>query len=90
MLREHKCQPSLQSAAKLSITIDGETMIFCDKTKFTHQLSTNPGLQRKIDGKCQHTGGKVHSRKSKKVFFCQAWQCMPVIPALEGQRQGDF
>jgi hypothetical protein len=34
-LREHKCQPRLLFPAKLSITIDGETNIFHDKTKFT-------------------------------------------------------
>jgi hypothetical protein len=31
-LREHKCQPKLLYPAKLSITIDGETKIFHDKT----------------------------------------------------------
>ena len=30
--REHKCQPRLLYPAKLSITIDGETKIFHDKT----------------------------------------------------------
>jgi hypothetical protein len=34
-LREQKCQPRLPYPAKLSITIDGETKIFHDKTKFT-------------------------------------------------------
>jgi hypothetical protein len=34
-LREHKCQPRLLYPAKLSITIDGETKVFYDKTKFT-------------------------------------------------------
>jgi hypothetical protein len=43
-LREHKCQPRLLYPAKLSITIDGETKVFHDKTKFTHYLSTNPAL----------------------------------------------
>jgi hypothetical protein len=37
--------------AKLSITIDGETKVFHDKTKFTHYLSMNPALQRIIKGK---------------------------------------
>jgi hypothetical protein len=45
-LREHKFQPRLLYPAKLSITIDGETKVFHDKTKFTHYLSTNPALQR--------------------------------------------
>jgi hypothetical protein len=53
-LREHKCQSRLLYLAKLSITIDGENKIFHDKTKFTQSISTNPALQRKIDGKYQH------------------------------------
>ena len=46
--RECKCQPRLLYPAKHSITIDGETKLFHDKTKFTHFLSTNPALQRII------------------------------------------
>jgi hypothetical protein len=37
-LREHKCQPRLLYPAKFSITIDVETKIFHDKTKFTQYL----------------------------------------------------
>jgi hypothetical protein len=37
--------------SKNSITIDRETKIFHDKTKFTQYLSLNPVLQRIIDGK---------------------------------------
>jgi hypothetical protein len=44
----------LQFLAKLSITIDGETKVFHDKTKFTPYLSMNPALQRIIKGKYQH------------------------------------
>jgi hypothetical protein len=50
-LREHKCQPRLLYPAKISNTIDGETKIFHDKTKFTQYLSTNPALQRIITEK---------------------------------------
>jgi hypothetical protein len=50
-LREHKCQLRLLYPAKLSITIDGETKIFHDKTKFIQYLSTNPALQRIVDRK---------------------------------------
>jgi hypothetical protein len=50
-LREHKCQPRLLYPAKFSITIDGETKLFCDKSKFTQYLSTNPAIQRIIKGK---------------------------------------
>jgi hypothetical protein len=50
-LREHKCQPRLLYPGKFSITIDGETKVFHDKTKFTHYLSTNPALQRIITEK---------------------------------------
>jgi hypothetical protein len=34
-LTEHKCKPRLLYPARLSITIDGETKFFHDKTKFT-------------------------------------------------------
>jgi hypothetical protein len=44
-LREHKCKPRLLYPAKPSITIDGKTKIFHDKTKFTQYLPKNPGLQ---------------------------------------------
>jgi hypothetical protein len=47
-LREHKCQLRLLFPGKLSITIDGETKVFHDKTKFTQYLSMNPALQRMI------------------------------------------
>jgi hypothetical protein len=50
-LREHKCQPRLLYPAKLSITVDGETKVFNDRTKFTHYLSKNPALQRIITEK---------------------------------------
>jgi hypothetical protein len=53
-LREHKCQPRLLYPAKLSITMDGETRMLCAKAKFTQYLSTNPALQRIINGKLQH------------------------------------
>ena len=50
-LREHKCQSRVQYPAKFSITIDGETKVFQDKTKFIHYLSMNPALQRIITEK---------------------------------------
>jgi hypothetical protein len=49
--RKHKYQPRLLYPAKLSITIDGETKVFHDKTKFIHYLSMNPALQRVITEK---------------------------------------
>jgi hypothetical protein len=65
-LREHKCQPRLLFPAKLSLTIDGETKVCHDKTKFTQYLSTNPALQRKIKGKHQHKDGKYTLEKARK------------------------
>jgi hypothetical protein len=50
-LKEHKCQPRLLYTAKLSTTIDGETKVFNDKTKFTRYLYMNPALQRIITEK---------------------------------------
>ena len=54
-LREHKCEPRLLYPAKLSITIDGETKVFYDKTKFTHYFYRNPALQRIITEKQNKT-----------------------------------
>jgi hypothetical protein len=50
-LREHKYQPRLLYPAKHSITIDGETKLFHNKTRFTHYLSTNSALQRIVTEK---------------------------------------
>jgi hypothetical protein len=50
-LREYKCQPRLLCPAKLSITIDGETKVFHDKTEFTQYLSMNPAHKRIITEK---------------------------------------
>jgi hypothetical protein len=65
-LTEHKCQPRLLYPAKLSITMDGETKILHDKNKFTQHLSTNPALQRILDGKCQHKEGNCTLEKARK------------------------
>ena len=65
-LREHKCQPRLLYPAKLSITIDGETKVFHDKTKFTQYLSTNPALQRIMKGKHQNKEGNYILEKARK------------------------
>jgi hypothetical protein len=72
-LREYKCQAKLLYSAKFSITIDEETKLFHDKSKFTQYLFTNPALQRLIKGKCTQ-GGNLHPRKSKKVIFLQQTQ----------------
>jgi hypothetical protein len=54
-----KTQLSIQATilSKLSITIYGETKIFQDNTKFKQYLSTNPALQRLLEGKLQHKKG---------------------------------
>jgi hypothetical protein len=67
-LRGHKFQPRLLYPAKLSITIDGETKVFHNKTKFTHYLSTNPALQRIITEKKPIQEGEQRPRKNKKVI----------------------
>jgi hypothetical protein len=68
-LREHKCQPRVLDPAKLSITIDGETKVFHDKTKFTHYLSRNPALQRIIKGKHQYKDRNYTLEKARKQSF---------------------
>jgi hypothetical protein len=50
---------------KLSITIDGETKVYHDKTKFTQYLSTNPALQR-ITAKHQYKDGNSALKKARK------------------------
>jgi hypothetical protein len=65
-LREHKCQHRLLCPAKLSITIDGETNVFHDKTKFTHCLSMNPAIQRIITEKNQYKDGNQVLEKARK------------------------
>ena len=65
-LREHKCQPRLLYPVKISITIDGETKVFHDKTKFTHYLSTNPALQRIITEKNQYKDRNHALEKARK------------------------
>ena len=64
-LREHKCQPRLLYPAKLSITIDGETKAFHEKTKFAKYLSTNPALQRIIGRKHQYKEGNYTLEKAR-------------------------
>ena len=64
-LRENKCQPRLLYPAKLSNTIDGETKVFHDKTKFAH-LSMNRALQRIKIGKHQHKDGNYTIEKARK------------------------
>jgi hypothetical protein len=60
ILKEHKCQHRLLYPTKFSITINGETKIFHDKTTFTQYLSKNAALQRIIDGKHQHEEGNYN------------------------------
>jgi hypothetical protein len=65
-LREHKCQPRLLYPEKLLITIDGDTKVFHDKTKFTQYLSTNSALQRIIKGKLQYKEGNYVLEEVRK------------------------
>jgi len=65
-LREHKCQPRILYPAKLSITLDGETKVFHNKTKFTHYLSTNPVLQTIITEKNQYKDGNHILEKARR------------------------
>ena len=62
-------QPRLLYQAKLSMTIDGETKVFHDKTKFTHYVSTNPARQRIITEKNQYKDGNHVLEKARKQSF---------------------
>jgi hypothetical protein len=46
--------------------IGGKTKIFHDKNKFTHYYSTNPALQRIINGKLQNMEGNDTTEKAQK------------------------
>lgn len=59
-LRDHRCQARLLYPAKLSITIDGENKIFHDKNKFKQYLSTNPALQKVLEGKLHPKGSSYN------------------------------
>jgi hypothetical protein len=61
-----KCQTKLLYTAKLSITVDGRTKVFHDKTKFAQYIFTNPGLQKIIDGKLQHKEGNYTLEQARK------------------------
>jgi hypothetical protein len=65
-IREHKCQLRLLYPTKLSITIDGETKVFHDKTKCIQYLFTNPALQSIIKGKLQHKEGNHALEKARE------------------------
>jgi len=56
-LGDHRYQPRLLYPTKLQIATDGETKIFHKKTKFKQYVSTNPALQRILEGKLQHKEG---------------------------------
>jgi hypothetical protein len=64
-VKEHKCQPRILFPTKLSIIIDGETKIFCDKTKFKQYLSTNPALQRILEGKLEYEEG-IYTQENRR------------------------
>jgi hypothetical protein len=83
-LREHKCQPRLLYPAKYSITIDGETKVFHDKTKFTQYLSTNPALQRIIKGRHQYKNGNytLEKKESNPSTNLKEDSCKNRIPTL--------
>jgi hypothetical protein len=53
-------------ASKFSITIDVETKISHDKTKFTQYLFTNSALQRITDEKHQHKERNYTLEKARK------------------------
>jgi hypothetical protein len=65
-LRKQKSQHRLLYPAKLSITIDGETKVFHDKTKLSYFLSTNTALQRIITEKNQYKDRNHILEKTRK------------------------
>jgi hypothetical protein len=82
-LREHKCQPRLLYPAKLSNTVDGETKVFHDRTKFTHYLSMNPAIQRiitkKKKGQTSRPRKKQESNPSTNLKYDSPKNRMPTL-----------
>jgi hypothetical protein len=54
-LREQTWQPRLLYPAKFSVTTDGETKVFHDKTEFTHYLSTKSSPSKDNNRKKNNT-----------------------------------
>jgi hypothetical protein len=54
---------------ELSITIEGETKLFHDKTKFTHYLSRNLALQRIITENKQISKTNKQTKKTTKKQY---------------------
>jgi hypothetical protein len=52
--------------ANLLITIDEDTKVFHDKSRFIQYLSPNPALQRIIKGRHQHKEGNHTLEKATK------------------------
>jgi hypothetical protein len=65
-LGEHKCQPRLIYPAKLSITIDGETKVFHDKTRFTHSFHESNPSKDNNRKKNQYKDGNHTLEKARK------------------------
>ncbi|KAL6081673.1 hypothetical protein STEG23_005580 [Scotinomys teguina] len=66
-LRDCGCQPRIIYPAKLSITIDGVNKTFQDKTKFKQYLSTNPALQKALEGGFQPKEARyTHENKGNR------------------------
>jgi hypothetical protein len=65
-LRENKGPTQVTIPSQISITLDGETKVFHDRTKFTHCLSKNPTLQRIVTEKKTIQGQKPRPRKARK------------------------
>ncbi|KAL6037201.1 hypothetical protein STEG23_016771 [Scotinomys teguina] len=53
ILRDNGCQSRIIYPSKLSITIDGVSKTFQDKTRFEQYLSTNQALQKALEGRLQ-------------------------------------
>ena len=51
--------------ANFSTIIDGKTKVFHDKKKFTHYISTNPAIQKIMDGKHQQKEGNYTLEKAR-------------------------
>ena len=65
-LHHYRYQRRLLYSAKYLITIDGETKIFHDKTKFQQYLSFNSAVLRLLERKLQHREDNYTKKKKKR------------------------
>ena len=77
-LRNHRCQPRLLYPEKHSVTVNGQSKIFHDRTRFKQYPTTNPALHKVLEGKLQQ----------KEVNYTHQNTCNNWFQSSKLQRRG--